>query len=100
VQVSIEDRDVEVPRQFALAQNFPNPFNATTIIQYSLPAASFVTIDIYDILGRKVETLMQREQPAGYHRITWDASDHSSGIYFYRIQAGEYAETRKMLLLK
>ncbi len=81
-------------------QNFPNPFNASTIIQYNLPSASDVTIEIYDILGRNVETLVQGEQPAGYHQVTWNADDASSGMYFYKIQASEFAETRKMLLLK
>jgi hypothetical protein len=70
------------------------------LIQYSLPEASYVTIDIYDILGRKIETLVQGVQPAGYHQVIWHASNQSSGTYFYRIQAGEYDETRKMVLLK
>jgi parallel beta-helix repeat protein len=100
VQVRIEDRDVAVPTLFASGQNFPNPFNATTIIQYSLPEAAHVVIEIYDLLGRRVETLFQGEQSAGYHRITWDASDYSSGLYFYRIQAGEFACIKKMVLLK
>jgi parallel beta-helix repeat protein len=100
VQVSIEDRDAEVPRQFALAQNYPNPFNTITIIQYSLPGATHIVIDIYDLLGRKVETLVQGEQTAGHHQIVWDAGGCSSGMYFYRIQAGENTEIRKMLLIK
>ena len=95
-----DDKEPEVPIRFGLSQNFPNPFNASTIIQYSIPTASNVTIEIYDILGRKVETLVQGEQPAGYHQVRWDANDHSSGMYFYRIQAGEYTKTRKMVLLK
>jgi len=90
----------EVPAVFSLSQNHPNPFNISTTIRYSLSEQSIVTIDIYDILGQKVETLTEEEQPTGYHQATWDASDHASGIYFYRIQAGEYAETRKMVLLK
>ncbi|MEE8418381.1 MAG: T9SS type A sorting domain-containing protein, partial [candidate division Zixibacteria bacterium] len=90
----------ELPHYFSISQNYPNPFNASTTIQYNLPAVSDVKIDIYNILGRKVETLIQGEQQAGYHQITWDAEDASSGLYFYRIQAGEYAETKKMLLLK
>ena len=100
VQVGIDDQTPEVPGRFALAQNYPNPFNASTIIRYSLLSPSDVIIEIYDILGRRVETLVQGEQPAGYHQIAWDASNHSSGMYFYRIQAGEYSETKKMVLLK
>ncbi len=98
--VGIDDEVPEIPSRFALAQNYPNPFNASTIIQFNLPSASDVIIEIYDILGRRVETLFDAEQPAGYHQIVWDASDQSSGIYFYRIQAGEYSDTRKMVLLK
>ncbi len=90
----------EIPLAFSIAPNYPNPFNATTIIRYALLRASDVTIEIYDILGRKVETLIQGEQQAGNHQVVWDAEGQSSGIYFYRIQAGDYAETRKMVLLK
>jgi hypothetical protein len=91
---------ISLPDQFSLGQNYPNPFNASTIIEYDLPSASNVIIDIYDLLGRRIETLIQGEHPAGYHQVVWDAADHSSGLYFYRIQAGDYAETRKMVLLK
>ena len=91
---------MSTPRDFRVSQNFPNPFNPTTTIEYALPEASHVTINIYNILGRKVETLVQGEQTAGSHQLVWNASDHSSGMYFYRIQAGDYAETRKMVLLK
>lgn len=90
----------EIPMQFSLSPNYPNPFNSSTMIQYSLPEASTVTISIYDILGRKVETLVQAEQPAGYHQAVWDAGDRSSGIYFYGIKAGVYIQTRKMVLIK
>ena len=93
-------QSTEVPINFSLSANYPNPFNAMTIIRYTLPSTSDVTISIYDILGGRVETLIQGEQPAGYHQVVWDASDHSSGIYFYRIQAGNYTEAKKMLLLK
>jgi hypothetical protein len=100
VQVSIEDRDVDVPRQFALAQNYPNPFNATTIIQYSLPEAAHVVVEIHNLLGRRVESLMSGYQPGGSHSITWDARNASSGAYFYRIRAGDLGAARKMILLK
>jgi hypothetical protein len=94
------EADDTPPRAFALVDNFPNPFNARTIINYALPAAVDVTIEIYDILGRKVEMLLQGEQPAGYHQVVWDASDYPSGMYFYRIRAGEHAEIRKMVVVK
>ncbi len=96
----LEQVAVVYPSTLDLIQNYPNPFNASTLIRYSLPQASDVRITIYDILGRRVETLVQGEQPAGYHQITWDARDQSSGMYFYKIQAGEYSETKKMVLLK
>ncbi len=98
-QTAIDD-EPHIPSSFILNQNYPNPFNASTTINYSLPKSGPVTIDIYDLLGRKVETLIQAEQPAGYHQVTWDASDVSSSLYFYRIQAGDYVETRKMVLIK
>ena len=100
VTVGFDDYSNLIPKRLALMQNYPNPFNSSTVIKYDLPQSSHVTIAIYNILGRRVETLVQGEQLAGYHQITWDASGHSTGIYFYRIQAGEYAETRKMVLLK
>lgn len=98
--IHIERQDILIPQKFVLYQNYPNPFNATTVIRYELPKQSQITIDIYDLLGRKVETLINEEQVAGYHQITWNANDKSTGIYFYKVRAGEHAETRKMLLLK
>jgi hypothetical protein len=89
-----------IPRGFSLGHNFPNPFNSSTVLRYNLPEPSDVIIEIYDFLGRRVETLMQEKQPAGYHQAVWNADDASSGLYFYRIQAGDYAETRKMVLVK
>ena len=88
------------PHAFELYQNYPNPFNASTLIEYSLPSASHVTIEIYDILGRRMKTIIIGEQQAGYHQITWNAFDKSSGMYFYKVRAGEYTGTKKMVLLK
>ena len=99
-RTDIAEGDVESSSTFALASNHPNPFNASTLIEYNLVSAAEVTIDIYNILGRKVETLKQGEQQAGYYQVVWDASNQSSGTYFYRIETGKYAETRKMVLLK
>ncbi|MFQ5868842.1 MAG: C25 family cysteine peptidase [Candidatus Zixiibacteriota bacterium] len=94
------DLPAKLPKSFFLSQNYPNPLNAFTIIRYGLPLISEVTIEIYNLLGRKVEKLAQGEQQAGYHQIVWDAKDNSSGLYFYRIHAGDFAEAKKMLLLK
>ena len=96
----IDPVDCQVSDNFSLTQNYPNPFNATTTIQYNLPEASNVTIDIYDITGRKVAGLFNGIQPAGSHQVIWDANDKSTGVYFYKIQAGDYVETKKMVLLK
>jgi len=89
-----------IPMTFKTYPNYPNPFNAQTTIKYNLPRQSHVTIDIYNILGSKVEALHKSIQPAGHHQITWNAKDVSSGIYFYRIQAGNYSETMKMMQVK
>lgn len=97
----IEDATTEqLPTEFALSQNYPNPFNTQTAIKYGLPEASYVSIDIYDLLGRKVETIVNEHKQSGYHQITWNSNNVSSGIYFYKIHAGEFVETKKMLLLK
>lgn len=94
------ETESELPGSFQVFQNYPNPFNAVTTIQYDLPQASVVNIDIYNILGRKVKTLISKIQPAGYHQVIWNADDISSGLYFYRIQVNDYIQSKKMLLLK
>jgi len=88
------------PVSFSLAQNYPNPFNPSTKINYSIPTAGMVRLRIYDILGRLVATLVEERKDIGEHVIVWDASGMASGIYFYRIVAGEFTETRKMGLMK
>lgn len=89
-----------MPEAFELLPCYPNPFNAQTTIQYFLPSQSLVTIDIFDILGRKIETLTEGIMPAGEHRAIWDANGQASGIYSYRIKAGDKAETKRMTLMK
>jgi hypothetical protein len=89
-----------LPTVFTLTQNYPNPFNAKTTIKYSLQEPSDVVLEIYDILGRKVEDIVEGEKSAGEHQIVWNAEDKPSSVYYYRIKVGEYAETRKMVLLK
>ena len=88
------------PNRLLLSQNYPNPFNASTTIEYGLKQDEHVTIDIYDILGRKVETLVDTDKQARVHRVTWQADNMPSGVYFYKIKAGEFVKTRKMMLLK
>jgi len=94
-----------VPTQFSLSQNHPNPFNPLTIIEYSLPARSHVAIEVYNLLGQKVSTLVNQEMEAGVHQVIWDGKDSqgnkvSSGVYFYRIKAENFSEVKKMVLMK
>ncbi|HVN48656.1 MAG TPA: T9SS type A sorting domain-containing protein [Bacteroidota bacterium] len=88
------------PVSFHLNQNFPNPFNPTTTIQYQLPVQGFVTLTVYDMLGRKVETLLHQPMSNGTHTVSFNGSRYASGIYFYRIVANNFTDTKKMLLLK
>ena len=97
--LAADDDDI-LPIEFSLAQNYPNPFNASTTIEFSLPEASEVTIHIYDILGRSIETLNNGTQTAGNHSVVWHADNQPSGVYFYRIQAGNYSDQKSCLLLK
>ncbi len=88
------------PRSFYLSQNYPNPFNPTTTISYSLPRTSLVKITVYDILGREIKTLVNGQRSAGNYKVVFNASDFASGVYLYRMQAGSFVETKKLLLLK
>jgi len=93
------------PKDYALSQNYPNPFNPTTTISYSVPRASFVTIKVYDELGREIKTLVNEEKYSGDYKVEFSASGENgnkltSGVYFYRMQAGSFAATKKLILLK
>ena len=83
-----------------LFDNYPNPFNPTTTINYQLPENGYVTIKVYDLLGKEMATLVNENKSAGYHRVNFDASKLTSGVYVYTIQAGNYFESKKMLLTK
>lgn len=89
-----------VPSQFSLSQNYPNPFNPTTTIEFSVPGSVFVSLKVYDVLGREVRTLVNAVKKMGSYEVRFDASGLSSGVYFYRIQAGAYTVVKKMLLVK
>jgi photosystem II stability/assembly factor-like uncharacterized protein len=99
--VGVVDRGVPVkPERFSLEQNFPNPFNPTTTIAFSLSHPSYVTLKIFNLLGAEVATVVARELRAGSHRVDWNTADFPSGVYFYRVTAGALVETKKMVLVK
>jgi hypothetical protein len=89
-----------LPGQFALEQNFPNPFNPTTTIRYGLPVPSYVTLTVYNILGEQVAVPVHENQEAGFHDVRLDGTRLSSGVYFYRLKAGSYAATKRLILLR
>ena len=89
-----------IPEKYELSQNYPNPFNPITNIKFQIVERGSVTLKIYDILGNEVTTIINKELEAGYYKYDWDASELASGVYLYRIRAGKYVETKKMLLLK
>ena len=97
---SLEETSEFIPRTASLFQNYPNPFNPVTIINYQLAMSSEVNLSIYNILGEKVATVVSGYQDAGLHSIEWDASDFATGVYFYRLQAGNFSNIRKMVLIK
>ncbi|MBC8043382.1 MAG: T9SS type A sorting domain-containing protein [Rhizobacter sp.] len=88
------------PTTFALSQNYPNPFNPATAIDYQLSVGSEVKLKVFDVLGREVATLVSATQAAGNYSVNFDAKNLTSGVYFYRLQAGNVTETKKLLLLK
>ncbi|HQF44013.1 MAG TPA: T9SS type A sorting domain-containing protein, partial [Ignavibacteriaceae bacterium] len=89
-----------LPREFSLEQNYPNPFNPVTTIKYNLPKASEVALTIYDVLGREIKTIVNEQQQPGSYEVKWDASNVSSGIYFYQLKTNDYVDMKKMVLLK
>ncbi|MCD6161254.1 MAG: T9SS type A sorting domain-containing protein [candidate division Zixibacteria bacterium] len=99
--VGIDDiNGLKLPESIYLSQNYPNPFNAKTTIEYGIPEASHVAIDIYDMLGRKIETIVNDYKSAGVYKVNWNSNDIPSGVYFYRLKAGTLTEAKPMLLLK
>jgi hypothetical protein len=99
IATSVEDEE-SIPQQYGLDQNYPNPFNPSTVISYSIPGLSFVSLKIYDILGKEISALVNEVQPAGNYQINFAADNLPAGVYFYRINAGNFNQTKKMVLLK
>jgi hypothetical protein len=91
---------IDLPKEFALRQNFPNPFNPTTTIRYDMPVTGYVLLKVYDLMGQEIVTLVDGMQDAGYKSVVWNASDVSSGVYFYRLTAGKFTEAKKLLLMR
>lgn len=94
------DRSPEVPADYSLEQNYPNPFNPVSTIQFNVPTAGFVSVKVYNLLGQEVETLVQGVQAPGKYTVQFDGSRFGSGVYFYRLQAGQFTQTKKMILMK
>ena len=98
--VGVSDNKPAMVEKFSLANNYPNPFNPSTKIQYTLPTNEFVSLKVYDIIGREVATLVNQQQSAGVYDVNFNASNLTSGIYFYKIDAGSFVDVKKMMLLK
>jgi hypothetical protein len=96
----VEVNGSQSPKTFKLNQNYPNPFNPTTTISYSVPEQSFVSLKVYNVLGKEVASLVSNQVEAGIHKVNFNASNLSSGIYFYTIKAGKFTATKKLMLLK
>jgi hypothetical protein len=95
-----EELNSILPLDFSLMQNYPNPFNTSTTIQYAVGKSGLVSLTVYDLLGRVVAVLVDGERPAGIHSVLWDASAQTSGVYFYRLQADTFIDTKKLILLR
>ena len=98
--VTFIDNEPTQPTDFILSQNYPNPFNPSTVISYQLPVSSDVTINVYDILGNEIATLVDEYKPAGRYEAEFNASSLPSGVYFYQLKTSEFVQTRKMILMK
>jgi len=96
----VEGEVSQIPKEYKLEQNFPNPFNPTTTISFSIPQGQNIELNIYDILGKKVDNLVNTYETAGKHSVTFNATSLSSGVYFYELKAGEFIETKKMIFMK
>jgi hypothetical protein len=99
---NVDENPEQTPTEFSLAQNYPNPFNPTTTIQFTIPAGTYgrTSLRVYDLLGCEVATVVNEVKQPGRYQVSWDASNVASGVYFYRLTAGKFVQTRKFLLLR
>jgi len=100
IPVSVEETNNSIPNAFILNQNYPNPFNPSTTISFSIPEASFVSLKVFNALGEEISTVVSEELSAGSYQYEWNAKNLTSGIYFYKLQAGGFVQTKKMILLR
>lgn len=100
VSTSVQDQSQTVPSDFVLYDNYPNPFNPVTHISFSLPVQTRAQLSIWNMLGEKVATIVDEVKPAGKYTILFNASEFSSGVFFYKLEAGPYSITKKMVFLK
>jgi len=100
VMTGVHESPGQIPTRFSLDQNYPNPFNPTTTIQYSIVNTQFTILNVYDVLGREISTLVKEVKRPGTYTVEWNAQGLPSGVYFYRLQAGAFVQTRKLLLLR
>jgi hypothetical protein len=100
LSASVTEEQYSIPENYSLAQNFPNPFNPSTIIKYELQIPSDVELSIYNLLGQKVATLISKRQAAGRYQAEWDAREYSTGVYYYVLRAGEYQSVKKLIILR
>ena len=94
------DDEEEIPTEFSLSQNYPNPFNPSTTIRYGLPEKAHVRLEMFNVLGQWVASLVDEVQEAGYHFVRFDGTGLASGLFFYRLRAGDFVETKRFLLLR
>ncbi|MBN1352656.1 SBBP repeat-containing protein [candidate division KSB1 bacterium] len=98
--VAVQKEELPKPGRYWLAQNYPNPFNPTTTIEFALPQSAFIRLKVYNLLGEEVATLIAEQQAAGIHKLNWDATGLASGVYLYRLEAGDFVDVQKLILLR
>ena len=98
--IGINQISNEIPIAFVLSQNYPNPFNPSTNIKFQIPGSGLVKLTVFDVLGKEVQTLVNRQLSSGTYEADFDGSNLPSGVYYYQLEAGDYAETKKMVLVK